>query len=46
MAGVYISCFLPTAALEIEVVEVEKNEESRYYESQAFGGESSHCGFA
>ena len=46
MAGVYISCFLMVAALEVVVVEVEKNEESRYYESQAFGGESSHCGFA
>ena len=46
MAGVYISCFLPTAAFEVEVVEVEKNEESNNYESQAFGRESSHCGFA
>ena len=46
MAGVYISYFLPTAAFEVEVVEVEKNEESNNYESQAFGRESSHCGFA
>ena len=46
MACVYISYFLMIAALDVEVVEVEKNEESRYYESQAFGRESSHCGFA
>ena len=43
MVCVYISCFLMTAALDVEVVEVEKNEKSRYYESQAFDRESSHC---
>ena len=46
MVCVYISCFLMTAALDVEVVEVEKNEKSRYYESQAFDRESSHYGIA
>ena len=36
IARVCISCFLPTAALDVEVVEVEKNEEFRNCESQAF----------
>lgn len=46
MVCVYISCFLMTAALDVEVVKVEKNEKSRYYESQAFERELSHYGIA